>query len=63
MKKKLLLPLFSDTVKPERLNNKKNSFHKIEYFDSLSKDKKLEHKRDRRNNKHIIEDSLETEEE
>ncbi len=65
MKKKLLLPLFSDTIKPERLNNKKNSFHKI--FEekpsvSFGRDKKLSHKRDRIDYRRIIEESIEDEE-
>lgn len=65
MSKKEKLPLFSDTIKPERLLIKKNLYHEIleeKYSDSLGGNKKLSHKRDRRNNKQIIEEELEIEE-
>lgn len=60
-KKPLLKPLFSDILKPGRLINKKNPYHEIleeGYSGPMGGDKRLSHKRDRRESKFIIEDGL-----
>ncbi len=62
MSKKILQkPLFSDTLKPERLIVKKNPYHEIledKYSGQMGGDKKLSHKRNRRENRFIIEEEL-----
>ncbi len=58
-------PLFSDIIKPERLIIKKDPHHEIlenKYSGSMGGDKKLHHKRNRRDYKRIIEESLGDEE-
>lgn len=62
-KKPLLKPLFSDTLKkkPKKLIVKKNPYNEIlmdKYSGQMGGDKKLSHKRDRRENRFIIEDGL-----
>ncbi len=64
MSKKLLQkPLFSDTLKkkPKKLIMKKNPYNDIlldKYSGSMGGDKKLNHKRNRRDNRYIIEEEL-----
>ncbi len=58
-------PLFSDIIKPERLLIKKDPHHEImekKYSGAMEGDKKLHHKRDRRDYRRIIEESIEDEE-
>ena len=62
-KKVLQKPLFSDTLKkkPKKLIMKKNPYNDIlldKYSGSMGGDKKLAHKRDRRDNRFIIEEDL-----
>ncbi len=64
MSKKILQkPLFSDTLKkkPKKLIMKKNPYNDIlldKYSGSMGGDKKLNHKRERREYKNIIEEEL-----
>ena len=63
MSKKKELPLFSDTLKktPKRLIIKKNPYHEVledKYSGSMGGNKKLQHKRERRKYKNIIEEEL-----
>ena len=63
MSKKILQkPLFSDTLKTSRkLILKKNPYHEIledKYSGSFGGDKKLSHKRDRREERYIVEEEL-----
>ena len=67
-KKPLLKPLFSDTLKkkPKKLIVKKNPYHEIledKYSGRMGGDKKLQHKRDRSQERYIIESELEMDDE
>lgn len=67
MSKKILQkPLFSDTLKPGRLIIKKNPYHEIledKYSGQMGGGKRLDHKRNRRENRYIIESELEMDDE
>lgn len=67
-KKPLLKPLFSDTIKkkPKKLIVKKNPYNEIlmdKYSGIMDKNKRLQHKRDRREERYIIESELEMDDE
>ena len=66
MSKRKELPLFSDTLKktPKRLIIKKNPYHEVleeKYSGSMGGNKKLQHKRERRQEKYIINQELDEE--